>query len=50
MCTDICVHSTQPNMQSMKQLGGSGGMPPRKFLHVLRLILVNFLIKITNSY
>ena len=30
ICAYMC--STQPNMQSMEQLGGSGGMPPRKFL------------------
>ena len=32
MYTDVCVRSTQLNMRSMEQLGGSGGMPPRKFL------------------
>ena len=28
---DNCVRSTQSGMQSMPKLGGSGGMPPRKF-------------------
>ena len=28
MCAHMC--STQPNMQSMEQLGGSGGMPPQE--------------------
>ena len=28
---DNCVRSTQPGMQSMPNLGGSGGMPPKNF-------------------
>ena len=32
MQTFSYVCSTQLNMQSMEQLGGSGGMPPRKVL------------------
>ena len=28
---DNCVRSTYSGMQSMSNLGGSGGMPPRKF-------------------
>ena len=27
-----CVQSTQSGMQSMPNLGGSGGMPPQKIL------------------
>ena len=29
---DNCVRSTRPGMQSMPNLGGSGGMPPQKIL------------------
>ena len=45
MYTDICVHSTQPNMQSMEQLGGLGACPPLKN----KCSEVNFVIKITRS-
>ena len=47
IATDISVRSTEHAKHGATR--GSGGMPPRKFLKNMRLILVNFVIKITNS-